>query len=151
VQIAQQNGMPVLPQLAEMARLTPTKVMAKRNDVTKLDVDIVLDEMPDVTVLQQEQFAELVTLAQAGVIFPQDVYLEASNLRNKKALKEKLSGGDSPEMQAVAQAQQELEARGANAQVTQLEADAAKAVEEAKQAQITTAVATAGAAGMAAG
>jgi hypothetical protein len=51
----------------------------------------------------------------------------------------------------VAQAQQELEARGANAQVTQLEADAAKAVEEAKQAQITTAVATAGAAGMAAG
>jgi len=151
MQVAQQNGMPVLPQLAEMAALTPTKVLAKRNDVAKLDVDIVLDDMPDVAVLQQEQFAELVTLAQAGVVFPPDVYLDASNLRNKKALKEKLTGGDSPELQAAAQVQQELQARGANAEVTSLEAEAAKAVEEAKQAAITTAVATAGAQGMAAG
>jgi hypothetical protein len=137
--------------VANIGRAQRFEQLAKRNDVAKLDVDIVLDDMPDVAVLQQEQFAELVTLAQAGVVFPPDVYLDASNLRNKKALKEKLTGGDSPELQAAAQVQQELQARGANAEVTSLEAEAAKAVEEAKQAAITTAVATAGAQGMAAG
>jgi hypothetical protein len=151
VQIAQANGMPLHPELVQIAALTPTRTMAKRNDVTQLDVDIVIDEMPDVVTLQQEQFADLITLAQAGVIFPPDVYLDASNLRNKKGLKEKLKGGEDPQAQAVAQAQAELAMRGAAAKVAKDEAAAEKTSQEAKQTQIENLAGAAGLAGLATG
>lgn len=151
VGIAQKNGIQVHPELGRIAALTPTKVMAKRNDVAALDVDIILDEMPDVVTLQQEQFADLVTLAQAGVIFPPEVYIDASNLRNKKSAKEKLSGGDDPEKQALAQVQAEMEQRAREAAIRKLEAEGEKIGAEAQQTQIENAAGMAGLAGMATG
>jgi len=114
-------------------------------------VDIVIDEMPDVITLQDEQFQNLVTLAQAGVIFPPDVYLDASQIRNKKALKEKLAGGEDPQAQAQAKAAQELQQRAAVAEVSKTEAEADKTKQEAAQTQLENMAGMAGLVGMAQG
>lgn len=151
VNTAQERGIEIHPQLAQIAQLTPTKTMAVRNNVAALDVDIVIDEMPDVVTLQQEQFADLVTLAQAGVIFPSEVYVDASNLRNKKQAKEKLSGGDDPQAQAKAQAEQEMAIRSANAKIAKDEAAAAKTGAEAEQIGLENVAGKAALVGMAGG
>lgn len=150
-QAALQSGQPIPLELARMAQLSPSQPVGKRNDVAELDVDIIIDEMPDVITLQDEQFQNLVTLAQAGVIFPPDVYLDASNLRNKKALKEKLTGGEDPEAQQAAQAAADMQKRGAEAEIMKTEAEAEKVKQDAAQTQIENMVAVAAAAGMAAG
>ena len=134
-----------------MAQLSPSQPVGKRNDVTAIDVDIIIDEMPDVVTLQDEQFQNLVTLAQAGVIFPPDVYLDASNLRNKKALKEKLTGGEDPQAQAAAKAAAEMQQRAALAEISKTEAEAEKAKQDAAQTQIENMAGMAGLAGMAQG
>jgi hypothetical protein len=113
--------------------------VAKKNDVAAIDVDIIIEEMPDVVTIQQEQFAELVSLANAQVIFPPEVYVEASGLRNKQRLLEMLKGGGemTPEQQAAQQEQQQmqkmaadLELRAKAAQVQKDEATANKTVVE---------------------
>lgn len=98
------------------------------NPIDRLDVDIVLEEVPDFATLQAEQFAELVGLAQAGVVFPPDVYIEASQLRNKDMLLEKLRGGGemTPEQQAAAAKAQEYQERDAAAEIAGKEAKAMK-------------------------
>lgn len=57
-----------------------------QNAVAELDVDIEIDDAPDMGTLQQEEFANMVELARVGVQFPPKVYLAASNLRNKGKL-----------------------------------------------------------------
>jgi hypothetical protein len=114
-------------------------------------VDIIIDEAPDVVTLQSEQFENLVALAQAGVIFPPDVYLDASAIRNKKALKEKLTGGDDPQAQAMAQEAAAMQKRGAEAEISKTEAEAEKAKQDAAQTQIENMAGMAGLAGMAQG
>ena len=150
-QQARQSGQPIPLELARMAQLSPTQPVGKRNDVAMLDVDIIIDEAPDVMTLQDEQFQNLVTLAQAGVIFPPDVYLDASSIRNKKALKEKLTGGDDPQAQAVATEAAALQKRGAEAEISKTEAEAEKAKQDAAQTQIENMAGMAGLAGMAQG
>ena len=110
------------------------QVVRTRNDVTEMDVDIIIDEAPDILTVQQEQFADLVSLAQVGVVYPPDVYLEASSLRNKDKLKEKLTGGDDPEAQAAAEQQKQIEQM-----MLQLEAadKSTKADEQAAKARKT--------------
>lgn len=56
-------------------------------DVAELDVDILIEDAPNAVELEGEQFEQVVGLAQAGVIFPPEVYLEmAPNIRNKDKL-----------------------------------------------------------------
>lgn len=90
------------------AQASPNGIAKKQNSVGELDVDIILDDAPDMVNLQSEQFEGLVTLAQAGVVFPQETYLEASSLRNKDKLMEKLSGGDDPAARAAVEAEVQL-------------------------------------------
>jgi len=80
-----------------------------KNNVATLDVDIVIDESPDTVTLQAEQFEQIVSLAQAGIPFPPEVLLEASALRNKRQLIDKLKGADNPQ---IAQQQQEAASLG---------------------------------------
>lgn len=100
-----------------------------RNEVAKLDVDIILDEAPDVVTIQSEEFAKLADLASTGMVpIPPDVLIEASQLRNKKALLDKLTGAEDPMAQKLAQleaiakelavALQQADVRKANAQAT---------------------------------
>lgn len=151
LQAAMQAGQPIPIELARQAQLEPNKPVGKRNDVAQLDVDIIIDEMPDVLTMQEEQFANLVTLAQAGVIFPPDVYIDASQLRNKKGAKEKLSGGDDPQAQQAKAAEAELQMRAANAKIAKDEAAAKKSEQEANQTQLENVAGMAGLAGLAQG
>jgi hypothetical protein len=114
-----------------------------QNNVAELDVDIVIDESPDTITIQQEQFEQLVNLASAGVVFPPDVYIEASGLRNKDKLLGRLRGADDPqvqEQQDAARRQMQLDEdkkqadiRVSNAKANKYEVDAAVDLTEAAQ------------------
>ena len=119
----------------------------RRNDVAQMHVDIIIDESPDMITLQTEQFAELTKLASAGVVFPPEVYLQASALRNKDQLLDIMKGGGqlTPEQQQQQQQQQqmqqammeaELASKQAKAQRDQAEAQVAMARAQAEMAKL---------------
>ena len=81
-----------------------------KNPIATLDVDIIIDESPDTVNIQAEQFEQLVELAKAGVIMPPEIYVEASTLRNKQKIIEKLKGiVDDPAAQAEMQKQKQMQ------------------------------------------
>ncbi len=94
--IAQQMGI----MSAQDPRLE--EVVEVRNQTNEMAVDIVLDEVPDVASVQQEQFADLVTLARGGLPIPPKAIILASSLRNKDAILEEIEA----QQQAAAQAMQ---------------------------------------------
>ena len=76
-----------------------------KNHISKLDVDIILDEGPDTITLQQQDFADLMNIAPALAntpsAIPPEVLLQASRLRNKDKLVEAIEKN----RQEMAQAQ----------------------------------------------
>jgi hypothetical protein len=62
------------------------------NNVAEIDVDITIDQAPDFATLRAEQFEKLADLAKSGFPIPPDVIIEASDLRDKKKLLEKMRG-----------------------------------------------------------
>jgi hypothetical protein len=66
--------------------MTGMPVQTTQNALAEMDVDIVLELGPDMITLQHEEFAQLGEMAKAGVPVPPDVLLEASQLRNKREL-----------------------------------------------------------------
>lgn len=78
-------------------------VMEIQNRVEELDVDIVIQEVPDVTNLQSEQFDALVKLYQANPNgIPWEQIIQASTLRDK----DKILGRDDPQAAQRNQMQQ---------------------------------------------
>jgi hypothetical protein len=123
--------------------------VGKKNDPATMHVDIIIEESPDTVTVQQEQFEQLVQLATAkAVVFPPEVYVEASGLRNKQRMLEKLKGmGESPEQQQAMQEQQaaqramvEAELRQKQASATKTEAEAVKVMSEVENNALTTQV-----------
>lgn len=103
-------------------------ILGYQNALAEMDVDISIDSVPDTANLAQEQFDKLVELAQ--IYGPQEVpfddLLEVSALpeKNKLIMKRK----DRAEQAGQAgQAQQEIAQRGAVAEITKTEAEAALA------------------------
>lgn len=92
--------------------------------VAELDVDIILDDAPHVGTLQGEQFQGLVNLAQVGVQFPPQVYIMASDLRNKAELLQALQ-----EMQPQPNP---LQLEAAQAELQNKQADTAQKVASAR-------------------
>ena len=81
------------------------QVVQTENEVAELDVDIYMEEQPDIITLQSEQFEQLAQMASAGVPIPPDVLIEASSLRNKKQLLEMMRGNQGqPDPRAEAEA-----------------------------------------------
>ena len=116
--------------------------VSRKNNVAEMDVDIIIEEAPDTVTLQQEQFAELVALSKANVIFPPEVYIEASGLRNKPKLLELLKGGKdmTPEQQAEAAKVKQLQELMAVTTARQGVAEADKTEAEARQTTVETAI-----------
>lgn len=110
---AQQQGMQVTPDMQHQAKNDPRmqQVVGKQNDVSAMDVDIVIDDAPSSASLQSEQFTQLADLAKVpGMNIPPRAIIEASDLRNKdKILKEMGVDGPSAESQQAQQKIQMLE------------------------------------------
>ena len=98
------GGIP--PEFANDPRLQ--QVSAIENQVSEIDVDIIIEDAPDVATIQIEQFEALAALAGAGIAFPPEVYIQASQLRDKEKLLTILKGGDNPEAQQQAQQDAEI-------------------------------------------
>lgn len=102
------------PRLNEVAEV--------RNVISDLDVDIVIEEGPDISSLQGEQFETLANLAQAGLPIPAKAIIQASSLRNKDVILDEMEEGKQlpPEvqkqMQEMQQALQEAQQRLAQAE-----------------------------------
>lgn len=96
------------------------------NQIAAMDVDIIIDTVPDTANVQQEQFAMLVELAKVGALGqnPGPLLLEASSLPNKAKVIEKVQAPTDPDQQQMQQQAAELQARGAAAKVAKDEADA---------------------------
>lgn len=106
------------------------------NNVAEIDVDITIDDSPDVLTLQQEQFGTLAELAKAGLPIPPKALIEASSLRNKRKILDAMSGANDPMQQQMAQMQQQLaqlELSNKQMQGMLLEAQVRKTVTEAEK------------------
>lgn len=116
-----------------------------KNAVAEMDVDIILDEAPDVVTVQQEQFANLVEVAKTRPEVPFEVLLDLSQVRSnvKKRIMDKMSGADNPMAQKMAQMQeamQTLELALKQATVRKTEAEAAKSEAATAETQVDSAV-----------
>jgi hypothetical protein len=115
------------------------------NSVADLDVDIVIDESPDVVTLQAEEFEQLAQLAGTGAVpIPPDALIEASGLRaaTKKRVMDILKGTDDPAAAMQAQFQQmmqQLEAALKGAQVQKTEAETALTTARAGEIELKAA------------
>lgn len=119
-----------LARAEQIARFAPEmqEVLGVENNVTELDLDIIIEATPDTVTAAQEQFDSLVKLAQGGVPFPPAVLIEAApGLRNKDKLLEMLQGGEEdPAATQKRQAAEQLQFADAEAEVRKKNASAAK-------------------------
>lgn len=82
------------------------------NNVAELDVDITIDDSPDVVTLQNEQFGILAELAKSGAVqIPARALIEASSLRSatKRKILDMMSGANDPAQAAMAKMQQQMQ------------------------------------------
>jgi hypothetical protein len=115
VREAEQNGQPIPPEQLQMMRQDPAmqEIVGTAAEVARLDVDITIDQVPDTAAAQQEQFLQLAEMAKSGVPIPPDALIEASSLRDKDKILEKMQGGGekNPEVMQLQQALQEAQAQ----------------------------------------
>jgi hypothetical protein len=96
--------------LNQQMRDAAGNVIGVQNPIAEIDVDFVVNEVPDVVNAMQEQFEALTAIFPA---IPEqmkpaafELLVESSTLRNKKKFLDKLQGnGDDPQAQALAQQQ----------------------------------------------
>ena len=99
------------------------QVVRVENQPNEMFMDITIEEVPDVANVQEEQFQALTALAPA-VVFPPEVYIKASSLRNKSELLELLqSQQNDPVQQEIQQKQLEQAMAKADAEVQKLLAE----------------------------
>jgi hypothetical protein len=101
------------------------QVIRVENDITDLDVDITIQEGPDIPALQQETFQTLVQLAsmQPGLI-PGDVLIAASSLRDKDAILQRMKEHQQQQAQMGQQVQQ-IKTQQAQADIAKNQSQAA--------------------------
>lgn len=110
------------------------------NAVAEMDVDVLIDEAPDLVTLRQEEFQQLAEMRQGGIQVPDEMLIEASSVRNKQKLLEMMQAQREQAMQAQAQAMQmqgqkdqaEMQIKGmaAQAKAQKDQADAEKTMAE---------------------
>jgi hypothetical protein len=127
------------------------QVVEVKNDVAKIDVDIIIDEVPDTITVMQEQFEALTA------IFPAipdqqkpaalEMLVESSSIRNKGKFLERLKGSGQQDpaaaeaqrqQQAIMEQQQQMAQEAANAKLRELDSKTAKNLASASKDQATT-------------
>lgn len=101
-----------------------------QNDVAQLDVDIILYDAPDSVNIQSEQYQMLTEMWKAAPDrIPLEMVIQASTLRNKDQLLESIKKPEAPPEV------QQMQQRGAEAEIAGKEAKAAKDAASAQEAQ----------------
>jgi hypothetical protein len=127
----------------QLANDPRAKLPATNNDISKLDVDIVIDSSPDVVTLQGEQFEMIAELYKANPRGPNnpegipfELVVQTSSLRDKDKVLEMMKGGGepTPEQQQQAQMQQQFQQAMAQAELQLKQADAALKQAQAQKA-----------------
>jgi len=131
------------PQIQQFIQQDPQmgQVVDVSNQVAEIDVDIILEEVPDTVNLQGEQFDMLVKMYQVNPQseqnpkgIPWDAIVEMSTLRNK----EKILGNDlTPEQQAAQEQQQQAIQKNAQIQEALAQLEASKTQSEIDKNQAT--------------
>ena len=130
--------------LGMLLRHPEMQLELKVNDIERLGVDIILDETPDVTVIEQEEYENLSTvgpmLVQAGFPAPMfaQMLIEASQFRNKKKMLEIIRQAQAPNPQAQ-QMQQQQAAMAIQGQVADIRKTLAQAAQSEASASKTAA------------
>ena len=127
------------PQAAQQLQ----QVIRIANVPADMSLDITIEEVPDTSNMQEEQFAALTGMAPA-VVFPPKVYIKASNLRNKEKLIEEL---EPPPGAPVPPTPEEIEAKklemqmqakqAADEQTMRIEQQKADAAAQAKERELS--------------
>lgn len=96
-----------------------------QNAVAEMDLDIIIEDMPDVASLKQEEFAQMADMAGKGVPIPPEALIEASSLRNKKEILDRMEEAKAQAMQAqMAQMQGEQQIKAQELQIDGITAEA---------------------------
>jgi hypothetical protein len=139
------------PEAQAALQASPQAIVGKRNDVSELDIDIIIEDSPDTVTIQQEQFSELVELAKARPdVVPFDMVIEVSSLRNKEQILERMKANTEQQSQ-MSQVLQQLEVQSKEldnmkkqADIQAQEAKSAKDAAEAALKQIEVLIAQSG-------
>jgi hypothetical protein len=128
---------PEVQQQLQMMAMNPQAqaVVGFENNVTELDVDIVIDEGIDTPTVAAEQFEQMVKMAGSGVPIPPDVLIEASSLRNKDKLLEMLRAPN-----PMQEMQGQVAMAGAQAKIEETQSKTAKNMADAEATQANTAL-----------
>lgn len=137
-QIRQQFGRELQALIAQNPALgQPVEV---GNQVAELDVDIIIDEVPDIINIQAEQFDIIANIAAQRGDIPTPLIIKMSSIRNKDQILDELQGDDQQKA-AIAQQQQqaqEIQVRQIMAEIAKTEAEALKVQTEAQRNQVET-------------
>lgn len=106
LEAAEQQGVEVPPEM--LADPALDEVIDTRNNIAELDVDIILTDAPDTVSLRQEQFEILAGLAERGLPIPPDIIIEASNIRDKKKILDRIRGTEEQQAQQAQMQQQQM-------------------------------------------
>ena len=134
----QATGEVVPPEILAQFEQDPRfdQVVEVRNQVSELDVDIVIEETPDVANIQQEEFNKLAELFpySRGEISIYDL-IEVSSLRSKKLI---LDRRDNPQQAEQANAIQQLETAERTANIELTNAQKTKTLVDAAAKEVET-------------
>ena len=108
-----------------------------QNVVAEMDLDIVIEEVPDHVTLQQEQFEQLAQMAQQGIPIPPEMIIKASSIRDKAEILEALQQQQQAAAQAQQAAQEEANQRENMTAQAKAQKDMAGAAKDAASAQKT--------------
>ena len=107
-----------------------------KNNMSEIDVDIIIDEGQDAITLRSEQFEKITRLAQAGIQFPPEVLLEFSDLDSETRTKIKEIMQQAAQAQAqAAQEQQQIQQQAMALEMANKQADTGLKQANAEKAQ----------------
>lgn len=98
------------------------------NNITLGEYDVIISQQPARDTFDETQFAEAISLRQAGVMIPDDAVVEYSHLSRKRELADRIrqmtgQGDLTPEQQQMQQMQLEMQIKQMQLDLANLEAD----------------------------
>jgi len=106
---AKKNGQAIPPEVEAQMKQDPAmqNIVGTKNNVAKLDVDIVIDDAPASASIQSEEFQALMdiapAMAQAGRPIDPEILIEASSLRTKDKILKSMRGEEGKQLPPEAQ------------------------------------------------